>query len=93
MVDYSIKDDFGKLRYDLIPVEVIEELAKVLTHGASKYTANSWKRVEIDRYYAALWRHLMAWRKGEKVDSDSGLSHLGHAIANLSFLLYLDKDN
>lgn len=36
------KDDKDKLRYDLIPWCIDEELAKVVTHGAEKYGENNW---------------------------------------------------
>lgn len=83
------KDDSEKLRYDLMPVEVEEEIVKVLTYGAKKYAENNWKYVERfeDRYYAALRRHIAAWRKGEKIDPESGLHHLAHAACCITFLL------
>ena len=89
MYDQKRKFDGGKLRYDLVPVEVEEELAKVLTYGAEKYAPNSWQTVEpfYDRYYAALRRHIAAWRKGEKTDPESRLHHLSHALCNVAFLL------
>ena len=85
----GIKHDGDKLRYDLMPVEVEEEIVKVLTHGAKKYADNNWKYVEPfeDRYYAALRRHIAAWRKGEQIDPESGLHHLAHAACCITFLL------
>ena len=90
----GMKYDSGKLRYDLIPPEVLEELAKILTHGANKYGDNNWKLLEdpMDRYYAALMRHLQEWRKGNSIDEDdSGELHLSHALANIAFLVYFEK--
>lgn len=86
----GMKYDGGKLRYDLVPVEVHEALAEVLTYGANKYADNNWQSVESDRYVAALFRHLNAWRKGEQVDEESGYHHLKHALTNVAFLLYKD---
>lgn len=89
----DMKFDAGKLRFDLITPDVEEQLAAVLTHGAKKYAANSWQEnVEdpINRYYAALRRHLNAWRKGEKVDPESGLNHLAHVACNVMFLLHFE---
>lgn len=85
----KLKLDGGKLRYELLPVEPIEELTKILTYGANKYSANSWQNVEpfFERYYAALMRHLMAWRKGEIIDPESGLHHLSHALCCIAFLI------
>ena len=84
----GIKHDQGKLRYDLVPVEVEEALARVLTYGAEKYAPNNWRYVTngTDRYYAALRRHLAAWRMGEELDPESGLPHLSHALACVAFL-------
>lgn len=86
------KYDSDKLRFDLIIPEFEEEIAKVLTMGAKKYAADSWRRVPEakDRYYAALRRHISAWRKGEVLDTESGLQHLAHAACNIMFLMYIE---
>lgn len=84
------KDDEGKLRFDLLDPEFEEQTVAALTHGAKEYGDNNWQHVEdpVNRYYAALRRHLAAWRKGEIVDKDSGLNHLAHVAANVMFLLH-----
>ncbi len=86
------KDDEGKLRYDLVPAIALEEIAKVLTFGADKYAPNSWQKIDDleARYTAAAFRHLQAWRMGERFDEESGLHHLSHALANMVFLLCTD---
>ena len=88
------KYDTGKLRYDLLPPEVMEALASVLTYGAQKYGDNNWQSLtDFDkRYYSALMRHIEAWRKGEICDEESGLPHLHHALANVAFLVYGKKE-
>ena len=90
----GVKDDDGKLRFDLIEPQFEEEVAAVLTLGAKKYEANNWQKVEdpVNRYYAALRRHLNAWRSGEKTDPESGLSHLAHVATNIMFLLHFDQE-
>ena len=89
----GLKYDQEKLRWDLLPIEVIEEVVKVLTMGAKKYKDNNWQLVENgnERYYAAAMRHITEWRKGNKVDEESDLNHLSHAMCNLVFLMWLDK--
>jgi hypothetical protein len=79
-----------KLRYDLIPYSCIQELAKVYTYGAKKYSDNTWQKVENfeNRYWSALQRHLVAWREGEVCDQESGLRHLSHALWNVVALLW-----
>jgi len=91
--DLFMKFDKDKLRYSLIPPYALEELAKVLSYGAKKYKPNNWrKNTDISRYEDALWRHLQAWRKGEEIDKESGLSHLAHALTNLVFIIELNKN-
>lgn len=84
------KDDQFKTRLDLIPPEVILELGKVLTFGATKYDANNWQKLPDfeDRYYAAALRHLMAWRLGQNFDEESKLLHLSHALCCVAFLIW-----
>jgi hypothetical protein len=92
--DIGSKFDDGKLRYDLLPPEELKDIVEVLTAGAEKYKPNNWKFVEpfYDRYTAALYRHIEAWRMGETEDSDDNLHHLAHAAANIIFLLWGDKN-
>ena len=87
------KLDAGKRRFDLVPFEVLDVLADVLTFGAAKYQPNNWQLVPdgAARYYAALMRHLQAWRAGERNDAESGLPHLGLALCCLTFLLWLER--
>ncbi|MBW1931420.1 MAG: hypothetical protein JRI56_00035 [Deltaproteobacteria bacterium] len=86
------KFDEGKNRLDLVPPEFIEAVGWVLTFGAKKYGPDNWKEgIETDRIYGATMRHLMAWRRGEKTDSESGLSHLWHVACNLAFLIYFEQ--
>lgn len=86
------KYDDGKLRWDLLPMCIIEEVVEVLTLGAKKYGDSNWKQVENweDRYYAAMMRHISKWRVGEKADDESGLRHLAHAICSAVFIMYLE---
>lgn len=86
------KSDRGKLRYDLLPVDVLEQIVRVLTAGATKYGDENWKNVEPykDRYYAAAMRHLVAWRQGEVADREDGLPHLAHALCCIIFILWKD---
>ena len=89
----GIKHDAGKLRYDLFPVETLEAIVDVLTYGANKYEDENWKRVEKHRYVGAMMRHFEAYRKGERVDAESGKEHLAHAASCLIFLLAKDLQN
>jgi hypothetical protein len=90
----GMKADIGKTRFDLLLPEFEEAVAKVLTMGAEKYGPNNWQQVDDgeNRYYAALRRHLSAWRQGDKIDTESGLSHLAHVASNTMFLMYYDNE-
>jgi hypothetical protein len=87
------KFDSDKERWDLLPLEPIAETVRVLTKGAKKYGANNWKDVENlqERYFAALLRHVVAWRQGQRNDSETGLHHLSHAMCCLLFIMWKEK--
>jgi hypothetical protein len=92
-VNKGVKHDQEKERYDLIPVLALEAVAKVLTAGAIKYNEDyeqeNWRYVPnaTRRYLSATQRHIAWVRKGQKIDSESGVHHYAHAIASLMFLL------
>lgn len=88
----GIKADTGKDQWNLLPIAPIEQVVKVLTYGANKYAPENWRNVESERYVAALFRHIVAWRKGEKFDKETNLHHLAHAICNLIFLMELENE-
>lgn len=89
------KYDQGKTRFDLIDYNQIEKLAKVLTSGANKYGDNNWQDLpDFDnRYFAALMRHLLAWRRGELIDPESNMPHLAHVMCNTMFLMWKEDQN
>lgn len=81
-----------KLRFSLIPAEVEEELAKILTYGAAKYEPNNWKKCKDTTFYwDSLLRHLHQYRIGNPIDAESGFNHLSHALCNLAFLVYFER--
>lgn len=84
------KDDDGKLRWDLLPLHLIEKVVEVYTFGAQKYAPNSWQNLEdgYNRYKAAMLRHLTAHEKGETIDTDSKLPHLAHVAWNAIALMH-----
>lgn len=87
------KFDTGKLRWDLLPYDAVEDIVAVLTFGARKYDDDNWKYVTPakPRYFAATMRHLVAWFGGEKLDKETGINHLAHAACCILFLLWGDK--
>ena len=86
------KDDGGKLRFDLIPAEPLEQLAQVYTFGASKYADHNWRKgISFSRIFAAIMRHSWAFWRGEDNDKESGLPHLVHAAWGCFSLLEFMK--
>ena len=93
---YCAKMDLGKPMYRLIPFHLFEGLARIRQYGVEKYgSEDSWKDVPDarKRYTDALLRHIFAWLAGEKLDKESGLRHIDHALCNLMFLVYFEEDN
>lgn len=90
VIEEFIKFDGDKVRYDLVPVEALNEVAVILTQGARKYKPNNWRECQDpDRYIAAAMRHFELYRAGHWADEESGRPHLAHVICNLMFLLVL----
>jgi len=86
----GMKFDKGKPDYSLLPFAAVDEVVKVLTYGADKYDRFNWEKVEAVRYQAATMRHFSTHMQGEKIDPESGISHLAHAICSLLYLLYFE---
>ena len=71
MTDTARKDDAGKPRYSLIPVDALREVAQLFTDGAKKYGDRNWEKgMEYSRVYDALQRHAEAWLEGQDRDQD-----------------------
>lgn len=88
----GIKDDSGKLRFDLIPPEAMEELARVYTIGAVKYGDRNWEKgLHWGRVFAAMMRHAWAWWRGEKLDPEDGQHHLASVAWCALSLMTLEK--
>ena len=92
--DQSAKADAGKPRLSLVPVEIIRCIARVREFAHKKYTdADSWKRVEKERYRDAMFRHLIAYIDNPSgKDEESGLPHLWHLACNVAFLCEMEKE-
>ena len=85
-----VKFDDEKTRYELLDPLFLEGVAKVLTFGAIKYSANNWlKCLSVMRYFGALQRHLWKWALGYDLDEETKISHLYHAGCCLMFMIGL----
>ena len=93
MSNQEAKFDAGKPQLRLVPTEIINNIAKVREYGVKKYKdPENWKRVEIDRYKDACYRHWLAYiNDPHGLDEESGLPHLYHVACNIAFLCELEK--
>lgn len=92
--DTNPKDAIGckKPPLSVLPAPAMYVAALALLDGACKYRRHNWRiaGVRSSVYYDAAMRHLTRWWEGETVDPDSGIPHLGHAMACLIILLDAD---
>ena len=90
----GIKADSGKPQLALVPRQILFDIAKVRTFGVKKYgDSDNWKKVEIQRYRDAAFRHFIAYLDDPQgKDEESGLSHLAHLACNIAFLCELEKN-
>ena len=82
----------GKPRYSLIDYASLESLVRVLEFGESKYGRDNWKlSLSKESVLDSMIRHVAKLNDGEECDSESGLSHIGHILANGMFLEYYKR--
>lgn len=81
-----------KRNWALIPWEPMVDVLKVMELGATKYGEDNWMQ-ETDKkvYWSAIMRHMTKWIMGEKIDPETGLSHIAHAAAGALILAGLEK--
>ena len=83
----GIKLDNGKPRMELLPPDVLMQVAAVFTYGAKKYGARNWEKGgRWGRWMGSALRHCFAWVAGEENDAESGMPHLAHALCSLMML-------
>lgn len=91
----SVKNDRldDKLRWELLPLEDVEDIVRVYTAGAKKYGENKWQDLPdgIRRYKAALLRHLVEFDKGNEIDEETGCFHLAQCAWNAIAMLHISK--
>lgn len=97
----NTRDKSNKLRYDLIPTEVLDSLATVFTRGAKIHGDRNWEEVPYsygDRF-ASAERHAWSWWKGVDLDPDgTNLNQAEQALWNWALLVTyirrgIGKDN
>jgi hypothetical protein len=67
----------------------MEQTAWVHKLGADKYGPWNWRETGVcaSTYVNAILRHLNAWRDGEDLDPESGITHLAHIACSANILM------
>ena len=91
--DQSVKADEGKLPLTMVPRQIIWDIAAIRRYGVKKYKdPDNWKKVEIERYRDAAFRHFLAYLDDPYgLDEESGLPHLWHTVTNFAFLCEMEN--
>jgi len=78
----------NKAPLSTLPTGPIYEIALAMLEGARKYGRHNYRimGVKASVYYDAAIGHITAWWEGEDIDSDSGIHHLGKAMACLAVI-------
>ena len=90
-----MKNDSEKNRLELIDYPFVEGIGRILTFGAKKYKAWNWTKAgdkeDIERIKGAMMRHALSYMNGDKIDDETGESHLYHMGCCMMFLDYFDR--
>ena len=81
---FNRDDDKTKIKYHLIPLNMITRLAELYTRGANKYGDSNWKLAKTDeeknRFKESAYRHFMQWMNNE-LDEDHGMAIVFNVFA------------
>lgn len=60
-----------------------------MEYGEKKYGKDNWRKgQDIPSLCDCAMRHLTAFMDGEELDPESGVSHIGHIMANCMMIVY-----
>ena len=86
--DAGVKHDDNKPDMSLLTLAMLEPAVRALMYGEVKYGRGNFRNGFVNtRLLAAAMRHIMQYSSGEDNDSESGITHLGHALAAIMMLL------
>ncbi len=89
--------NFSELRRSAQLIETdelyLKELEQLLQWGREKHRGHYWRdNLDVKDFIEALKRHLKAYESGEKIDPETGLSHLVSIGANAMFKRRIDYE-
>jgi len=87
--NHSLRYNTGKPKWSLVNMHSLVPMIRVLEYGSLKYAPFNWQKpTERDTLINSMQRHLAALIDGNELDDESGLSHIGHIMANAMFYSY-----
>lgn len=88
----ATRHNAGKPKWSLVDFKAFENMVEVLSYGSGKYGRDNWRQgLPVEEICESMLRHIFAYLAGEKIDQESGLSHVGHIQANAMFLGYFSE--
>lgn len=85
------KDLIGRTKISItkIPPVALLHCAHAMMIGAERYNPYNWREKDVAAtiYADAAFRHWLAWLDGEEKAPDSGVHHLGHAMACAAIIM------
>lgn len=80
MSEYGLRYNEGKPRWDLVPMDALQEIVEIYSYGASKYAPRNWEKgMPWMGCYASLMRHLSDWVRGIDFDGTPGQADETHS--------------
>ena len=94
----ALRYNTGKPKWSLVHMHSLVPMIRVLEYGALKYAPFNWQKpMKRDELLDSMQRHMAALIDGNELDDESGLTHIGHIMANALFYSYhfvrSDKEN
>lgn len=89
--------DSEKNRLYLVPPEAMEAIGEILTYGCTKkkppYPERNWEKgILFSALLGSIERHIIAFKKGEDKDYESGIHPLKHALTDMAFIVtYIER--
>lgn len=88
----GVQKDDGKLDWSLVDFDSLDEMVKVMQANIGKYDRDNWKKgLNVSRIYNSMIRHLNALKRGEEIEPEDGLHHVGHIMTRAMFLAFMYK--
>lgn len=77
----------NKIPTEYLTLDGVAAMCRAFKHGGEKYDDyNYYKGHTVNQLLAACIRHVLQYKDGEDTDGESGVSHIGHAMASLAML-------